>query len=657
MTVAAVTITTVLTTISAATMVNAGADTDPPVETEESTTTTTTEAPPSVTVVVETEPGTSGPELAAATEEETTTIVSTTNPVQVNQDQTVVITATVVADANTGSNTAVDEQLAQGGSQQPAEIETGNATAIGSHDENVVTQNAEIVLTDTARANVLQVALILNIGVALSNSGLNVVGSAPGGSGTSGAIGSGNASATGLEIDQYITQAARENGDANTDAHATQVAISLWTGLAIANSGNNGVTGTGVSGSGGSIGSGNASATGNDSLTDIGQYAEILGVDQSTVNVTQRATVLNVGFALANSGLNDVSGVAGGLLTASDADDDAVATELFAMLLPALLQSYGYGPAQGSITSGDATAVGNQSETFVQQIAMAAASGDGVVDIVQDVLVANMGIAGANTGGNSLGSVRLLDPETANAVVAMAAFMAQLLSIVHHSANGAALTATSQGIEVPFQGLILRLDGTFEGLDMQVSQGGAQVNIRQVSVIVSLGISNANTGGNVTSSEIQQGNSVNGLQAGDAIAVLALDENGNVVRTGDATAGNDEVVVICQRLNAADIDCLAPPTTTTPATTVPAPATTSPAPTELAITGITGTTVPSASGTSAVTSPAAVPPPNGASGFGYVPAGVLPATGGKADILVIGTFAILIGSVLVLVTRQRRYQP
>ena len=45
------------------------------------------------------------------------------------------------------------------------------------------------------------------------------------------------------------------------------------------------------------------------------------------------------------------------------------------MLLPALLQSYGYGPAQGSINTGNATAVGNDSETFIRQVAMAASIG------------------------------------------------------------------------------------------------------------------------------------------------------------------------------------------------------------------------------------------------------------------------------------------
>ena len=44
-------------------------------------------------------------------------------------------------------------------------------------------------------------------------------------------------------------------------------------GLAVANSGTNAVTGTGSPGAAGPSQSGDASATGNDSVTDISQYA------------------------------------------------------------------------------------------------------------------------------------------------------------------------------------------------------------------------------------------------------------------------------------------------------------------------------------------------------------------------------------------------
>ena len=114
------------------------------------------------------------------------------------------------------------------------------------------------------------------------------------------------------------------------------------------------------------------------------------------------------------------------------------------MLLPALLSSYGYGPGAGSVGTGDATAIGNDSETFVKQVAMAASSGDGMASIVQEVLVANMGVAGANTGGNTLGGRYAdLDPSTAEAVVKMAAFLASMLSMVH-SATGSAMAGLTE---------------------------------------------------------------------------------------------------------------------------------------------------------------------------------------------------------------------
>ena len=371
--------------------------------TDPETTPAPTEAPPTGTESSN-DSVSEAPQQVVDVNDTTTVVAPTSNPNQVNQDQAAVITATVVANADSGSNAEVDNSGQPGGSQLPADILTGDASAIGSQDANVVTQRADITVHDQAVANVVQVALILNLGVALANSGYNGVASTPGGGGITAGVNTGDAHATGLDIGQYITQAARESGDADTDAHANQLAISLWMGVGTANSGLNTVAGAGLgTGSGGAISAGNASATGNLSTTDINQYAELLGEDTATLNVTQRATVLNVGFALANSGINDISGVAGGLLSADPGDDNAYAQDLFAMLLPALLQSYGYGPAAGSISTGDATAVGNDSDTFVRQVAIAAASGDGVVDIVQQVLVANVGAAGANTGGNVLG--------------------------------------------------------------------------------------------------------------------------------------------------------------------------------------------------------------------------------------------------------------
>ena len=658
-TVAAVVVTTLL-----ATFTTAGASTEPPPGTQESIETPPTEAPPTEappeatppteteeTPPAEVQPESGTTEAQQLVEESTTT--ATSNPNQENQSQVAVITATVVAHAETGSNTIVDGQPSANGSQLPAEIVSGEAAAIGSEDANIVTQGADITLEDQAVANVIQVALIINIGVGLANSGYNQVNAAPG-AGLTGGITTGDANATGLEIDQYITQAAREQGDENTDAHANQLAISLWMGLSTADSGSNAILGTGVGGSGGTTGSGTAVATGNISTTDIDQYAELLGEDTSTLNVTQRATVLNVGFALANSGINDISGVAGGLLSASPEDDNEYAQDLFAMLLPALLQSYGYGPAAGSIGTGNATAVGNDSDTFIKQVALAASSGDGVVDIVQSVLVANMGAAGANTGGNVLGGgVATLTADDASAIVMMAAFMSEMLALVHAEANGSTMEAVSRGIDVPFQGLLLRLDATFEGLDTQVTDaGGARANLRQVTVVISLGLANANTGNNEAVTEIEQGNEVNELQTGDSVQVMALDAAGNVIGTGDAMAGNGAVVEICQRINADDVDCLAPPTTTVP----PAPTTTTPgSETPVPAGGPTTTIDPAAPTTTTAVAPQASSVGGAQPGpQGYVPAGSLPATGAATTVLiVIGAVILVTGGTMLMMSKKK----
>ncbi len=528
-----------------------------------------------------------------------------------------------MAVGNSGGNQTVNDsnQPPTGSVPLGTEIDTDNADAIGSRDENIIGQQADVVLTDQAVANILQIALILNIGAALANSGVNGVASSPGGSSNPGQIGTGDASATGMEIEQYVTQAARTEANQEMDDFANQLAVSLWLGLAYADSGMNAVTGTGVAGSGGSVGAGSATAIGNDSLTDIDQRAAIIGSGTSQTDITQRATVMNLGFALANSGLNNISGVASGLLSASDVDDDAIAQDLFAMLLPALLSSYGYGPGAGSVGTGNATAVGNDSETFVQQVAMAASSGDGMASIVQEVLVANMGVAGANTGGNALGGRYAdLDPSTAEAVVKMAAFLASMLSVVHSATGSTMAGLTESGIEIPFGDLVLTVGGMLDIFDTSGSTAsGARANIRQISIVLSLGVAKSNTGWNTGITTQAQGDAAGAIPAANAAgdvglqstvsaerqaevnselaAIGAAETNAAIdnIQTGDVDAGNvDNLVIICQRINAEDVDCLAPPpppvdppvdppVTTTPTTVatessvVTTPSTTTPA--------------------------------------------------------------------------------
>ncbi len=500
-------------------------------------------------------------------------------------DQVGVVTGTQVAVGDTGNNTAVNVVPdSTGVAPVGGAVDTGSADAIGSMDVNQVSQSAEIVLTDEAVANLLQIALILNFGAADANSGQNSISSSGQGVANPGAIDSGNAQAVGNEMAAYITQAANVDATTALTDDASQLAISMFLGLAIANSGANSVVGNGVAGSGGSIDTGDTQAIGNDSLTRITQQALLLGADQSQLNVIQRATVLNLGFAIANSGLNDISGVAGALLAADDEADDYLAEQLFAMLLPALLQSYGISVGAGSIDTGSAQAIGNQSETYVQQTVGAAAAGTGVANVTQDVLVANMGGAVANTGFNALGSMQQLTPDQAGAVVKMAAFLANILAKVHHSSSAAdMLVSGSEAIEIPFGDMVLTLDGRLGALDTVLTGGNARANVRQISIVISIGMARANTGRNVVStySESELLKAVSAVlptlteqvaaaevrEADPMAAALAVEASPELfaaramdfVGTGDVAAKNATVVQICQRINALNVACLAPP--------------------------------------------------------------------------------------------------
>ena len=187
----------------------------------------------------------------------------------------------------------------------------------------------------------------------------------------------------------------------------------------------------------------------------------------------------------------------------------------------------------------------------------------------------------------------------------MAAFMSEMLAMVHESANSATMDAVSKGIDVPFQGILLHLDATFQGLDTTMGNAtGGQVNMRQVTIVVSLGLANANSGNNDASTQIAQGNTVNELQSGDFV---------NVIGAGDAAAANrDNLVVMCQRINADDIDCLEPPADPEPTTTttVVTPTTTAnPGITTTTVNAVTPTTVVNATTTTTIVAPTTCPAP------------------------------------------------
>jgi len=581
---------------------------------------------------------------------------TTHNPVQISASEEAVVTGTQVANADSGNNHTNTDVTTPGG-QQSNDIDTGTADAIGSQDVNVVDQEAQVVLTEQAVANLLQVALILNIGAALANSGINDAISTPGGDGITGAIDTGNATAIGNDMAQYITQAARAEGDENTDDAASQLAISLWMGLANANTGVNSTTGTGAAGSGGEIGSGDASAIGNQSLTDVLQQAALTGSDTGQVNVEQYATIMNIGFALANSGVNDITGAAGGILTAGDSEvQNGLALDLFSMLLPALLQNFAGASGSGTIGTGDATAIGNRSETYVHQLAEAAASGDGIASIVQDVLVANVGAAGANTGGNVLGGrYATMDPEMAKAVVTLAAFLSQMLALVHTQSAQNALAMQQSGLEIPFGSIVLQVQGQMQGIDTELTgPTGQRANIRQVTIILSLGIAQSNSGLNTALGVDSASRLAAGVNATDFTA------------TGDAQALNDGLVIICQRRNAEDVECLAPPEPEEPPVDTPVDPvettttlSTAETTTTVAVAGVSSETEATTTTIVVADSSTAGEAPRGFTSPQAQPsANPLPSTGSEvADIMLYAGGILLLGFVAMVVAHRRRRLP
>ena len=306
------------------------------------------------------------------------------------------------------------------------------------------------------------------------------------------------------------------------------------------------------------------------------------------------------------------------------------------------------------------------------QIAAAASSGDGLNRIVQEVLVANMGAAGANTGANTLGGARAsLDPQTAAAVVKMAAFLASMLSIVHTATGSTALQLQSQGIEIPFGDLIFQISGALDGFDTELtSETGARARIRQISIVLSLGVAKSNSGLNAGVTVQEQGQALDSTVSAARVAAVnselaaigaaatdaAVDTAGDAINTGDVEAGNvDNLVIICQRINAEDVDCLAPPPPSPPP---PPPGVTT---TTVAV-GSVSTVVAAPTTAPSTTQPALAPPVAG----GNPPSGLrapapsaapLPSTGSDVDTILWGAaILVLLGGCLVLVRRRKAPQ-
>ena len=472
-------------------------------------------------------------------------------------EQTMTITGTALAVANSGGNVNIATgSQSDAGADQPAILDTGDAGAHGNVDRTSVVQEATAVLSGGATADITQVVLVFNIGAALANSGLNVIG----GAGTDGSqISTGSATAIGNDGASYMTQAATADASSSESDTASQLAVNLRIGVAVSDSGNNVVVVEGPGGSvGGVIDAGAANATGNQSLTEIVQRSFASGSGAAHLTIEQRATVINLGLAIANSGINTVRGLAGSLI---NAPDEFIARELFALILPALLASINAGDgagAGGAIVSGDATAIGNRSETYIDQNAAATATGDGTASISQDVVVANVGAAVANSGANQLGSgaadAAPLDAEGIRVATELGQFLTGLLEEIERWSTVPGAAPLNLGLLLPFGDLVIGLDASIGGSHTTVTDAAsrAQATIRQVTAIISIGISRANTGFNATSLRVGTGADLSAIRA------TAVTGGGSSITTGDASAVNTSLIIVCQKDDAESYECLRP---------------------------------------------------------------------------------------------------
>jgi hypothetical protein len=255
-----------------------------------------------------------------------------------------------------------------------AAIETGNASAVGNDSETDIgqTEDPSGLVINT------QVAAVVNAGVANATTGGNT------------AIG--NEALTSANLTQEV-EVGQDNGSTTVIAGP----------IIESNTGEASSTSDGLA----TIKTGAAAATGNESGTSLRQEANGAIDGNGLILNTQPALVVNAGIAAASSGGNTAIG--------NTADDEAVVSQEAdilddnsgdATLVAGLVIASNNGTAssasdgEATITTGDAAAAGNQSQTVLAQNANGEIDGLGIVLNTQPAVVANVGVGVANSGGN-----------------------------------------------------------------------------------------------------------------------------------------------------------------------------------------------------------------------------------------------------------------
>ncbi len=291
--------------------------------------------------------------------------ISPTNVATVDQ------TATVASDDPiTGDAVASNDGISSTESNGSAEISTGRADAIGndsSHTTNI-TQTSN---TNGNFALVTQAAVVINLGVGISNTGVNLA--------------VGNASSNVATAVQSADVTESGPGDIVGDAVAA----------------NSAVNSTNSNGSA-KITTGAADSIGNAATTNITQTSDYDGT--GFVLVDQTAINANIGIAASNTGINLAVGNISPVNTATTEQDASVEEEDAGSIFGDVVASNQLtnsvtSNGSATINTGSAKSLGNLSTATLNQTSDVNSSG-GFALIDQTATEIDLGIAISNTGVN-----------------------------------------------------------------------------------------------------------------------------------------------------------------------------------------------------------------------------------------------------------------
>lgn len=453
-----------------------------------------------------------------------------------------------------------------------ATVTTGVADAVGNIADQSVTQIALGTATDNGKVYIDQIVIIANIGVAKANTGGNTakgntseitVEGAGGGGHTVEVDSDGEATITtdvalaiGNESVTEITQEMEVVGDGE-DASSIQEDNVENIGSADANSGDNTSHGnvleshndhqggvgsvTDTSHGDASITTGDAEAIGNLSDTTIDQNAKATGSGAARVDAVQIANVINFGAATANTGGNTAVGNQSTSTVAQSGGDVDVEAE-----------------GDAAITTGDAYATGNISNTDVSQVAEATASGDAEVYVAQSSVVFNIGAAAANSGFNTalgnvsvtgIGTDGLPNGKTASDLAAMMGVEAGSLASSFWDDWGATITNVVNEVTALLEGT-----GLYPTAQLNVTEfiigdpDGAFVRVRQAVLVLDYAVAEATTDdntatGNANVIEIEVPEETG---AGNGGLTIITDGEAEVI-SGEARADANDSNTVCEQ--------------------------------------------------------------------------------------------------------------